>query len=124
MCGFVAIAGKHSDSELRHMATAVAFRGPDDQGEIVLDDFSAIHHRLSIIGPDERGRQPFTADDVTVLFNGCIYNYQKLRKQLEDDGTIFRSDSDTEVLPHLYRKFGMGMFSLLNGMFAVVIWDA
>ena len=124
MCGFVAIAGKHSDSELRHMATAVAFRGPDDQGEFLSGRFSAIHHRLSIIGPDERGRQPFSVDDITVLFNGCIYNYHELRKQLEADGVIFRSDSDTEVLPHLYRKFGMGMFSLLNGMFAIVIWDA
>ncbi len=124
MCGFVAIAGKHSDSELRRMATAVAFRGPDDQGEIALEGFSAIHHRLSIIGPDERGRQPFTVDDVTVLFNGCIYNYRELRKQMEEDGITFRSDSDTEVLPYLYRKFGMGMFSLLNGMFAIVLWDA
>ncbi|MFC1542423.1 asparagine synthase (glutamine-hydrolyzing) [Pseudomonadota bacterium] len=124
MCGFVAIRGKCSRHELQRMATSVAFRGPDDQGEVALEGFSAIHHRLSIIGPDERGRQPFTADGVTVLFNGCIYNYHELRKQLEDDGIIFRSDSDTEVLPHLYRKFGMGMFSLLNGMFAMVIWDA
>ena len=106
------------------MATAVARRGPDDQGAFDDGTFSAIHHRLSIIGPDERGRQPFVVDDVTVLFNGCIYNYRELRKQLEDDGVAFTSDSDTEVLPHLYRKFGVGMFSLLNGMFAIVLWDA
>ncbi len=106
------------------MAEAVKQRGPDDRGECFSGSFSAIHHRLSIIGPDTRGRQPFVVDDVTVLFNGCIYNYRELRRQLEEDGITFLSDADTEVLPHLYHKFGMGMFSLLNGMFAIVLWDA
>jgi len=106
------------------MAAAVARRGPDDHGEFHDAHFSAIHHRLSIIGPDERGRQPMTRDAVTVVFNGCIYNYRELRLQLEADGVCFTSDSDTEVLPHLYRRFGVGMFSLLNGMFAIVLWDA
>ena len=124
MCGFVAVCGTSREGELARMATAVARRGPDDQGAFDDGAFAAIHHRLSIIGPDERGRQPFTVDDVTVVFNGCIYNFRELRKQLEDDGVAFTSDSDTEVLPHLYRKFGVGMFSLLNGMFAIVLWDA
>jgi len=124
MCGFVAVCGTSREGELARMATAVARRGPDDHGSFDDGSFAAIHHRLSIIGPDERGRQPFTIDEVTVLFNGCIYNYRELRKQLEDDGVAFTSDSDTEVLPHLYRKFGVGMFTLLNGMFAIVLWDA
>jgi len=64
-----------------------------------------------------------TVDDVTVVFYGCIYNYRELRKQLEDDGIIFASDTDTEVLPYLYRRFGVGMFSLLNGMFSILLWD-
>lgn len=123
MCGFVAIRGKTSPAELTAMAQAVARRGPDDRGDWFSESFSAVHHRLSIIGPDERGRQPMVIDDVVVLFNGCIYNYRELKKQLEADGVRFVSDSDTEVLPHLYRKFGMGMFSLLNGMFAIVLWD-
>jgi len=124
MCGFVAILGKKDKSELERMAHAVEKRGPDDSGHFDDGIFSAIHHRLSIIGPDTRGRQPMTADDVTVVFNGCIYNYRELRKQLEDDGIIFASDTDTEVLPHLYRRFGVGMFSLLNGMFSILLWDA
>lgn len=124
MCGFVAIRGKSSPNELVRMAEAIAQRGPDDRGEWLSPSFSAIHHRLSIVGPDERGRQPFVAGDFTVLFNGCIYNYRELRKELEADGIHFTSESDTEVLPHLYRKFGMGMFALLNGMFAIVLWDA
>lgn len=123
MCGFVAIRGKTSPAELGAMATTVARRGPDDRGEWFSESFAAVHHRLSIIGPDERGRQPMVIDDVVVLFNGCIYNYRELKKQLEADGVRFVSDSDTEILPHLYRKFGMGMFALLNGMFAIVLWD-
>ena len=124
MCGFVAIHGAAKAGELARMAEAVAGRGPDDRGEVALDGFAAIHHRLAIIGPDARGRQPMTVDNVTVLFNGCIYNYPALRAQLEQEGVVFHSDADTEVLPHLYRRFGFGMFNLLNGMFAVVLWDA
>ncbi len=124
MCGFVAVRGALAPGELRRMAEAVKQRGPDDHGEWLSPSFSAIHHRLSIIGPDERGRQPFVADGVVVLFNGCIYNYRELRKELEADGINFTSESDTEVLPHLYRKFGMGMFALLNGMFSIVLWDS
>lgn len=124
MCGFVAIHGAYEPAELQRMATAVSRRGPDDQGQIALPGFGAVHHRLSIIGPDERGRQPMTRDEVTVVFNGCIYNYPELRARLEKDGVTFNSDADTEVLPHLFRRFGMGMFSLLNGMFSIVLWDA
>ncbi len=124
MCGFVAVLGRTDTGELNRMARAVALRGPDDSGRFDDGMFAAIHHRLSIIGPDARGRQPMTVDDVTVVFNGCIYNYRELRKQLGDDGIIFASNTDTEVLPHLYRKFGVGMFSLLNGMFSILLWDA
>jgi asparagine synthase (glutamine-hydrolysing) len=124
MCGFVAICGTAGEQELKRMAVAVEQRGPDDQGSFDDGRFAAIHHRLSIIGPDERGRQPMTRDEVTVVFNGCIYNYRELRAQLEADGISFKSDSDTEILPHLYRRFGVGMFSMLGGMFAIVLWDA
>ena len=123
MCGFSAIFGQTNAVEIRRMATAVARRGPDGQGEYLSPEFSAVHHRLAIIGPDERGTQPMTMDDVTVVFNGCIYNYQELRQKLESDGVLFVSDSDTEVLPHLYRRFGFGMFAMLEGMFSIVLWD-
>lgn len=124
MCGFVAILGKQkSEGELTRMAQAVAMRGPDDSGEYVCEGFAAKHHRLAIIGADSRGHQPMSVDDVVITFNGCIYNYQALRKQLEQDGVHFQSDSDTEVLPHLYRRFGASMFAMLNGMFSIVLWD-
>jgi len=123
MCGFVSILGKTNASEIKAMAKAVARRGPDGSGEYISDAFSAIHHRLAIIGPDQRGAQPMDIDDVVVVFNGCIYNYQNLRAQLEQDGVQFVSDSDTEVIPHLYRRFGLGVFNMLEGMFSIVLWD-
>ncbi|MDX8383047.1 MAG: asparagine synthase (glutamine-hydrolyzing) [Ghiorsea sp.] len=123
MCGFVGVLGKTDAVELKQMGVAVAARGPDGSGEYVSAEFSAIHHRLAIIGPDERGLQPMQLDDVVVLFNGCIYNYQKLKQELEQDGVCFVSDADTEVIPHLYRRFGLGMFNLLEGMFSIVLWD-
>ena len=124
MCGFVAILGRHGRGELARMAARVAARGPDDRGSVDDGRFAAIHHRLSIIGPDARGRQPMTVDGVTVVFNGCIYNYRELRHELEADGVSFHSDTDTEVLPHLYLRDGETMFERLNGMFAIVLWDA
>jgi len=124
MCGFVAIFGKQtSEREVHRMAAAVAMRGPDDVGEYTSKDFSAVHHRLAIIGADKRGHQPMCVDDIVVVFNGCIYNYQTLRKLLEEDGVHFHSDSDTEVLPHLYQRFGTSMFAMLQGMFSIVLWD-
>ena len=123
MCGFVSILGKTDAVELKAMASTVSVRGPDGQGEFMSSEFSAIHHRLAIIGPDERGNQPMQIDDVVVVFNGCIYNYKALREKLEADGVSFQSDSDTEVIPHLYRRFGLGLFNLLEGMFSIVLWD-
>jgi len=124
MCGFVAILGKQkSTNELTRMAQAVAMRGPDDSGQYTDNAFAAIHHRLAIIGTDTRGHQPMCIDGIIVVFNGCIYNYQALRKQLEQDGVCFQSDSDTEILPHLYRRFGTSMFAMLQGMFSILIWD-
>ncbi len=123
MCGFASILGKTDAVELKAMASAVAARGPDGKGEFMSSEFSAIHHRLAIIGPDARGNQPMQVDDVVVVFNGCIYNYKDLREKLEADGVTFQSDSDTEVIPHLYRRFGLGVFNLLEGMFSIVLWD-
>ncbi|MDQ6952681.1 MAG: asparagine synthase (glutamine-hydrolyzing) [Mariprofundaceae bacterium] len=124
MCGFVALWGQHpSLSECQRMASAVAKRGPDDKGHYQDSSFTAVHHRLAIVGADARGHQPMQIDGVVVVFNGCIYNYPDLRQQLENDGVQLMSDCDTEILPHLYRRYGATMFSMLQGMFAMVLWD-
>lgn len=123
MCGFIGVLGHTTTTELERMAKAVARRGPDAQGRFESASFSAIHHRLAIIGPDERGTQPMHIDGLVVLFNGCIYNYQQLKNGLQADGVVFHTDTDTEVIPHLYRRFGLAVFSMLEGMFAIVLWD-
>ena len=124
MCGFAAIVGRQKhEHECRRMAEAVAVRGPDDMGRYQDAVFTAQHHRLAIVGADARGHQPMQVDGVVVVFNGCIYNYPELRKLLEQEGVVFQSDSDTEILPHLYRRHGSGMFAMLQGMFALLLWD-
>lgn len=84
------------------------------------------HRRLSIIDLSERGAQPMVSEDrhVTVVFNGEIYNYPELRRELERQGIRFRTDSDTEVLLHLYARDGRSMTASLRGMYAFAIWDA
>ena len=83
------------------------------------------HRRLSIIDLSEAGAQPMGTPDQSlwVVFNGEIYNYRELRHGLESQGHRFQSQSDTEVLLHLYREYGAGMMARLRGMYAFAIWD-
>lgn len=103
-------------------------RGPDGAGIWFTDDgrLGFGHRRLAIIDLSEAGAQPMHSADgrFTVTFNGEIYNYQQLRRELEAGGVVFRSHSDTEVLLHLYRRDGSGMVHALRGMFAFALWDS
>ncbi|MGH8615860.1 MAG: asparagine synthase (glutamine-hydrolyzing) [Gammaproteobacteria bacterium] len=129
MCG---IAGElHLTSQRRvdcavieHMLAPIGHRGPDARG-IFLDTSVGLGHcRLSIIDVDGGG-QPMTNEDETVwiVFNGEIYNFQSLRKQLISRGHVFRSRTDTEVIIHLYEEHGTDCLRFLRGMFAFAIWD-
>lgn len=134
MCGVAAIYAYHHTAapvdreELRRMRDDMASRGPDGQGEWYAGDgrLGLGHRRLAIIDLSGRGAQPMTTADgsLTISFNGEIYNYQSLRRTLEAAGYAFRSDSDTEVLLHLYAWRGEAMFAALRGMFAFALWDA
>ena len=134
MCG---IAGVHAyrptarsvdHDELVRMRDHMAERGPDGWGEWYSADgrVGFGHRRLSIIDLSSRGAQPMqTADGrLVVTFNGEIYNYRALRSKLEAKGYVFQSNSDTEVLLHLYAESGPDMLSALRGMFAFGIWDS
>lgn len=133
MCGVAAIFGYHpvappvSRDELLAIRDAMVRRGPDGCGAWYSEDGRAGlgHRRLSIIDLTPSGAQPMVSADgrYVVTFNGEIYNYRSLRRDLERDGTVFRTQSDTEVLLHLYARFGIGMFSRLRGMFALAVWD-
>ncbi len=133
MCGIAGIWAYGSTAqplerdELVRMRDYLAARGPDGKGEWVSADrrLGLGHRRLSIIDLSEAGAQPMASADgsLVVTFNGEIYNYRALRRDLEAQGCIFRSHSDTEVLLHLYALKGASMVSLLRGMFAFAIWD-
>ncbi len=130
MCGIAGILyanSNHSVSAelLTEMGDAIAHRGPDGEGTFRAGQVGLIHRRLAIIDL-EGGRQPLSNEDesIHVVFNGEIYNYQELRRQLEDRGHTFRTNSDTEVLVHLYEEHGPELCTHLRGMFAFAIWDA
>ena len=109
---------------IRNMTDAVTHRGPDDSGFFVDDNVAFGHRRLSVIDIDG-GSQPMYNEkrDVAVILNGEIYNYRELRSELEAKGHVFCSESDTEVIVHLYEEMGRQFVPLLNGMFAFALYD-
>ena len=100
-------------------------RGPDAEGTVILANGSVGlgHRRLAIIDLSASANQPMQLGDLHVTFNGEIYNYQRLRAELEKQGCVFRTHSDTEVLLHGYRTWGEALCARLEGMFAFAIWD-
>ena len=134
MCGIVGIYSYHAVAdpvdrqELIRIRDHMAARGPDGRGEwhSGSHQLSLAHRRLSIIDTSDSGAQPMASADskFVVTFNGEIYNYRELRSALEASGQMFRSQSDTEVLLHLYAQKGERMVHDLRGMFAFAIWDS
>ena len=129
MCGIAGILHLDPDRSvttgaLRPMADAIAHRGPDAEGFYCDGPVGLAHRRLSIIDL-EGGDQPMGNEDgtVQVVFNGEIYNYHRLREQLEQRGHRFATHSDTEVLVHLYEDHGAALVQQLRGMFALALWD-
>ena len=130
MCGIagcVAPSRPETAAEItRTMTKALARRGPDSEGFYSWHDVHFGHRRLAIIDLSEAGRQPMVNDagDIGIVFNGCIYNFQELRGELEAAGQRFRSHCDTEVLVRGYHEWGIDrMMPKLRGMFAFAIWD-
>ncbi len=127
MCGIAGIVTSDPDRQRRvgDMLAAMAHRGPDDEGVDYLDGVALGHRRLSILDL-EGGHQPmFSADGaVGIVFNGEIYNFPRLRRELEREGRRFTTDSDTELILHLYQMHGDECVRRLDGMFAFGIWDA
>ena len=107
------------------MARSIAHRGPDDEGFFVAGPVGLGFRRLSIIDLTS-GHQPMSdaKETVWVIFNGEIYNYRELRRELQGKGHQFKTNSDTEVIVHGYKEWGTQVFDRLNGMFGLAIWDA
>lgn len=147
MCGFVVLydpVGSEIAAEtLERMTTALAHRGPDDfsyaaVGASQLSQWrerapaertpalvALGHRRLSIIDLSEAGRQPFVSPDgrFVMVYNGEVYNYIELRRELEAAGVAFRTDTDTEVVLAAFAHWGPDCFRKFNGMWAIVVWD-
>ena len=128
MCGFVGFSGylENRAEVLERMMNRIIHRGPD-MADMFMDQSVALgFRRLSIIDLSEAGRQPMQnrQGNVTVVFNGEIYNFEALRAELEEKGHHFSTRTDTETLIHGYEEWGEGMVDRLRGMYAFVIWDS
>ena len=130
MCGITGTLGFGNVELLETMTDIAAHRGPDDRG--TWHTFSRRHgfvglgsRRLAILDLSPAGHMPMTTEDgrFTIVYNGEVYNYPQLRKELEAKGYVFRSNSDTEAILYLYREWGPESVRRLNGMFAFAIWD-
>jgi asparagine synthase (glutamine-hydrolysing) len=131
MCGIVGVIGRQdtdATQALRGMMRHLTHRGPDDAGVQCWTETGVGlgHQRLSIIDLSPAGHQPMPGTDslVSIVYNGEIYNFQELRRQLAAEGPPFRSTSDTEVIVRAYERWGIDCVARLRGMFAFGIWDA
>jgi asparagine synthase (glutamine-hydrolysing) len=125
MCGIAGFVGPGDRDHLEKMVKLLVHRGPDDEGLFVAPGIGLGMRRLSIIDLAS-GRQPIANEDETlrVVFNGEIYNFRDLRSDLLRRGHRFRTQSDTEVILHLYEEVGPACVERLRGMFAFALWDA
>jgi asparagine synthase (glutamine-hydrolysing) len=132
MCGIIALFRKRRDVAfqplLDTMLACQSHRGPDATGRWLdpAGDVALGHNRLAIVDLSALGNQPMASADGTlqITYNGEIYNWRELRAGLEAKGRRFRSQSDTEVILHLYAEYGVGLLEHLRGMFAFALWDA
>jgi asparagine synthase (glutamine-hydrolysing) len=127
MCGIAGfVSSAHGGRDIGDIVSSLARRGPDGEGTSSWPGAVFGHRRLAIIDISDAGRQPMLSDDgrVGVTFNGCIYNFLDLRRELEDCGHCFRSRCDTEVLVRGYQEWGIDELTRrLRGMYAFGIWD-
>src|SRR5579862_3849212 len=129
MCGICGKVGFDRDASvsgalIRNMLDTIRHRGPDDEGIYLSPQVGLGHARLAIIDLNT-GHQPLCNEDGTVwiVFNGEIYNYRELRSLLLAKGHVFKTQTDTEVIVHLYEEFGPRCLEKLRGMFAFALWD-
>ena len=131
MCGIAGIYNLKKNAleagVLKAMADALNHRGPDGQGEILLDGGSLglAHRRLSIIDLSKAGHQPMSNEDgsIWVICNGEVYNYLELKDELVAKGHVFKSKTDTEVILHAYEEEGVECLQKFVGMWGFALWD-
>src|SRR3954470_4563776 len=128
MCGIAGFQGDYDVDLLLRMSAVIAHRGPDDDGTFFDTEHGVglASRRLSIIDLSPNGHMPMkdASGAATIVYNGELYNFREIRRDLESHGFSFRGSSDTEVLLACYVRHGTSMLEHLNGMFAFAIWDA
>ena len=124
MCGICGYIGLDDKELLKKMMSAISHRGPDDFGHYFGEKIALGHLRLSVIDLSPRGHQPMANEDSTIwiTYNGEIYNYKELKKELESKHH-FKSDTDTEVVIHAYEEWGIDCLKKFNGMFVFGLLD-
>ncbi len=128
ICGYLS-KKKYSDEIVEQIRDTMIHRGPNDagiwQGYTDLGYIGLAHRRLSILDLSQLGHQPMISNDsdTVIAYNGEIYNFLELREILKEDGYVFKSECDTEVIIAAYQKWKTECFSHFNGMFAIAIWD-
>lgn len=134
MCGICGVIDYNKNTLvceglIRDMSGKLKHRGPDDEGIFIIRGNISVglgHRRLSIIDLSLSGHQPMSNEDASIwiVFNGEIYNFQELNAQLKEKGHVFKSNTDTEAIIHLYEEYSEGCIEYLRGMFAFALWDS
>ena len=135
MCGLVLIAVKNQnklaskidENYCKKIIKKLSHRGPDGEGINIIKNQNSVialmHRRLSILDLSSNGHQPMSYNKIDIIYNGEIYNFKEIRKNLEQKGYSFSTKTDTEVLLKAYEEYGEKFVSILNGMFSFIILD-
>ena len=126
ICGKIDLSGREVSRDLlKKMCDAFAYRGPDDEGQFISGSTGLGHRRLSIIDLSPAGHQPMCNEDqrIWLVYNGEIYEFERLRRDLQARGHKLKSLTDSETILHLYEEEGVDCLKHLNGMFAFGLWD-
>lgn len=123
MCGIIGAVGQFNLQEIKHVAGTISHRGPDDFDIYSNDKMVFAQHRLAIIDLSPKGRQPYHFEHLTLIYNGEVYNYKSIRKELEKAGYHFESTSDTEVIIKSFHYWGVDCVQRFRGMFAFAVYN-
>ena len=115
--------GSIKDEDVQKGFEKSKYRGPDATRVMDFNEYRLMFHRLSIMGLDDSGMQPFTDGDMALVCNGEIYDFRPLKEELINKGYTFKSGSDCEILIPMFKEYGTRMFEMINGEYAMILYD-